>query len=729
MSTSTTIPNKTGDLASPSSVALPARLDLRAHRGLAGPYTAGAQLLRVVVPALLARSEREHCNVDLDLLLRRTAPAVASIAPDLAASLPGGPQTLTNQAQGEERTRYYSVSRTRELAHVVGDLVRAWAGSGRRVPVALTFWDLAAADPTDTELIASLRRRCTGAVRVDTHPTGPPELLPADVDLAQHYVDSDGTTGLAEAEDAYLALPDDERRRRHDARAERLSGDDGVTTAQRLHHLEHGSDPEQALRLLRAELDRLFGAAMYDGALDLAQRGRALAIKGDEDWTALSHRAVGALTYMGRREEALVILGEIRRSTTDLAAHMRCAYMTAMFFTRFLPGEQQDQSIAQEWANLSIALADGNPDPAKRAFYGAFMRNGKALVVMHQGDLAGSLTLVNEAIAVADASLASDAHALHRSVLVYNKARTLAAMRDYDGALEGFAEVVERDPDYEETYFDRAAVHRARGDLDSARQDLTTAIELSLAFQDAHHNLADVLLELGDDDAAAAELDITLDIDPDHVDALINRIALCLGRGEFQRAQVDVDHGLAIAPESPHLWSARGLLELELGKSEEAYRSFGRAVTLAPRLVQALANRAVLSFQRGEVEAAVADLDTSLDVEDSAPLRTNRGIGLHELGHFEAAIDDFTAALEMSGDPEPLYRRALSRRCLADHEGSLADAQAHLAAYHAAGDTSPHTDELAELIEEVERVELAERVERVERAELRPPGSVAGAGL
>jgi hypothetical protein len=82
---------------------------------------------------------------------------------------------------------------------------------------------------------------------------------------------------------------------------------------------------------------------------------------------------------------------------------MNSCYMMAMLYTRHLPPGDHDEFRALQWVNPAIAIADRHPDPHKRVFTGAFMRNARALVELHRGDPQGALTLVNEAIAMTDA--------------------------------------------------------------------------------------------------------------------------------------------------------------------------------------------------------------------------------------------------------------------------------------------------------------------------------------
>jgi tetratricopeptide (TPR) repeat protein len=671
-------------------------LDLRGHRRLRGPYTAGGALLRHVVPELMA--------VDPDLV-KPAATAVVAIAPDLEGEAPTRPQTLTDLARGDERTRFYAVQRTRNLAFMVSRLVNVWARVCHPEGVTLRFWELAEADPTDAQLFATLRRRCdpTSLDVLDAGPLDPALRGGGSADPAQRYVDADGTSTDPTELAAYQALTDADRTARHSRRGQLLI--DAAAPGSRLgaipYHLERGEEPGQALEWLVEGQNRTFREGFYAAALDLGRRGRALLNWSDDPKTHnyLTKRVIAGLTYLGRCDEAVKVIDEHRLTTTEVAEQMNDAYMMAMIYTRHLPPDQIDQDLALAWINTALALAEGAPTPEKHAFYTAFMRNARALVELHRGNLAGSLDLVNQAIGIADEHLGDEDHKLHRTVLLNNRARVLLKLGDFDGAIAAFNEVLDRDPEYEEPYFDRAVAHKAHGDLDAALRDLDRAVELSVAFTDAYYNRADILLDLGAEEAALANLDTVLDIDPDYLEALLNRAAIHLGFGELEAAAADIAHGLSLDPEHAHLWSAKGLLRSEQGALDEALDCFAAALDLNPKLVEAYGNRAVLHFGAGRVAAAVADLDAAIALTDTAALRVNRGIGRHELGDPAAAVEDFDAALAMPDADEAtvLYHRGRSHRTLGQHDRADADWDRHLHLVAEQGEVSPYVDEIAGL--------------------------------
>ena len=141
--------------ASPQLPGLPTppmpTIEVRCHRRLRGPYTAAGAVLRHAVPELVA--------IDRELVAARAA-AIVTMAPELTALIPVAPQTLTNLASHEERTRFYPAVRTLRLSHGAAELLMDWARLAHPGGVVLSFLDLDDADPCDREFVSVLLRRC-----------------------------------------------------------------------------------------------------------------------------------------------------------------------------------------------------------------------------------------------------------------------------------------------------------------------------------------------------------------------------------------------------------------------------------------------------------------------------------------------------------------------------------------------------------------------------------------
>jgi tetratricopeptide (TPR) repeat protein len=633
-------------------------VEVRCHRRRRGPYSGGSELLRQIVPELTERHS--------DLLARRATEIIA-LAPDLTPLIPRAPQTLTNLASFAERTRFYGAARTMRISHGVAELLMEWARLRRPGGVTVAFRELDDADPTDHELVSVLLRRCdpsvltvlaevsvtlpagSGGIKATLHEAlgryahraaklavAGPQPSACD-DLAQLYIDSDGTSKDPALLGAYADLPPDERARRHSARAVALTASD--QPAARLgaipYHLEQGTDPVGAgAEAIHEAAIKCFELGYYEATMELAMRGRKLVTPAGQPkfYQSFTHKVGACLSYLDQGEAAIGYFAELRRNSTDIVIHMNSSYQLAMLYTRHLPKYAHDEDEALGCINNAIVIADHNPDPKKRIFFGAFMRNGRALVEVHRGNLDGGLTLVNEAIDLMDTALGEHEHALHRSVLLHNRAQVFAALKDNDAALRDFDDLIALDPDYADYYFERATALRAVGKYDQALADYATAIELNVPFHEAHHNRADLLRELGDDNGALRDLDYALELEPNQLDSLVNRTDLLLERGEMERARADIEAGLREDPKNARLLAAQGSVLADAGDLEAAYHSYTAALDSAPDLVAAWANRAVLLYSADRIAEAVDDLDRALALAPDDPsLQANRAIALQDL--------------------------------------------------------------------------------------------------
>ncbi|MFJ1586003.1 tetratricopeptide repeat protein [Streptomyces sp. NPDC088197] len=711
-------------------------IDVRCHRRLRGPYTGGGALLRAVIPELAG----EH-----DEFIAARATEVISLAPDLAPRVPIAPQTLTALASRAERTRFYSVARTLRVSHGVAELLTDWARTVRPGGTVIRFRELDDADPTDRELVSVLLRRCDPAVlrlvvetdgladdelgqalrtyadRAAPEAAGTPDERPAErpaelpdehldehlagADLAQLFIDADGTSKDPRLIAAYEALDPAERAARHSARAELLAerAEPGVSLGAHLYHLEHGTDPAAGAGTAFVDAcESCFDSGFYEAALEISQRGRALF--GDarpKPYWNLTNKIGACLSYLRRGEKGFSYFAELRSGSTEPEIHMNSCYMMAMLYTRHLPKGMHDEMRALEWVNTAIAIADWNPDPHRRVFVGAFMRNAKALVELHRADLDAALALVNDAIAMTDEDLGPDEQLLHRSVLRYNRAQILAARGDHEGSLADYDLVISRDPDYGDYYFERAGGRRANGQFDAALADYAEAIRLSPPFHEAHFNRADLLRELGDEEAALRDLDYAAILDPGHVDTLVNRADLLMALGEIEQATADVEAGLALDSKNANLLCAQGTLLAESEQVDAAFTSFTAALESDPSFVAAWVNRAVLSYSAGRLPEAVDDLDHAIELADDPVLRGNRALALYDLGAYERALADLDIAIPALADEDPdlLYRRGAVRLALGETDGAFADWRDHLAAY-GEGEASPFVEEIAERMRE-----------------------------
>ncbi|WP_051967550.1 tetratricopeptide repeat protein [Kitasatospora mediocidica] len=656
----------------------------RCHRRLRGPYTGVDTVLRAVLPEAARRWPAlvEHHRTELLYGI-----------PELAELVGPAPRTLASESSFDERTRFFGAGMIRCMSQGIVSFLLDHARRVRacgEVPAHLVFDEVDQADPTTQEFIALLVRRADPAhlrvtvcaapgelpeeltrvlarhtERTDAEGTprgsGPHENTPhesrpprTDGELVEAYVLGDGTSSDPTQLRAYQQADPALRAQLHDRRADELeqaSPSRGVRVGALAYHREHGSDPMGAGRraLLAAQRSCVevgFSAAV----IDLGLRGRAVTDPevDEHDFWEFTHQAASACIPVNRNSQSMELYLDAIQRFTDPKVHMMTSYSIAMLHTRFL--QPRDHDLALRWQNNAVAIASILPDPAERLTFSVFHDNGLALVEMHRGNLTRALELVKSCMARLDAELTDEQWQLHRSQLLYNRARLLTATGRLDEARADYSTLIDLDPYYTDYLSERARIHRAQGDFAAALADYNRAVELAPPFPELYYNRGTARVETGDTEGALADYGYVLEMEPDDADTRLARAELLLDSEEFDAADADVTAGLALRPDEPRLLCMRGTIALQRGALTEAYQALTSALTLDPGYPAALLNRAVVHYEQDQYQAAVQDLTATLAlVGDDPDVLLNRGIAYQADGQLDLALADFDHALTLPG--------------------------------------------------------------------------------
>ena len=646
----------------------------RCHRRLRGPYTGVDTVLRAVLPEAARRWPAlvEHHRMELLYGI-----------PELAELVGPAPRTLAGESSFEERTRFFGSGMIRCMSQGIVSFLLDYARRVRacgEVPPYLVFDEVDQADPTTQELIALLVRRSDPAqlrVVVCTAPGELPEELAqvlarhcervdagdgtpvaspprTAADLVEAYVFGDGAGSDPAELLAYQQADPAQRARLHDRRADELeqaSPSQGVRVGALAYHREHGSDPAGAGRLALLAAQRYCVEVGFSAAvIDLGLRGRAVTDPEIDrhDFWEFTHQAAAACIPINRNSQSMELYLDAIQRFTDPKVHMMTSYSIAMLHTRFL--QPRDHDLALRWQNNAVAIAGILPDPAERLTFSVFHDNGLALVEMHRGNLTRALELVTSCIARLDAELTDEQWRLHRSQLLYNRARLLTATGRLDEARADYSTLIDLDPYYTDYLSERARIHRAQGDFAAALADYNRAVELAPPFPELYYNRGTARVETGDTEGALADYGYVLEMEPDDADTRLARAELLLEKEEFDAADADVTAGLAMRPDEPRLLCMRGTIALQRGALTEAYHALTSALALDPGYPAALLNRAVVHYEENRYQAAVEDLTATLDlVGDDPDVLLNRGIAYQAEGQLDLALADFDHALTLPG--------------------------------------------------------------------------------
>lgn len=516
---------------------------------------------------------------------------------------------------------------------------------------------------------------------------------------AKAYVASDGTGEGWLEQEGYARQEEEARRLWHDERAAELESLDewSLHLGAIPYHREQGQDPAgKGAEALQAALDYCIDMGYYEATVRLAHRGRKVI-----DWEKqtgfywiFTTKATTSLAALGRSEEAEEFYNEARALSHSPMLHMQAAYATAMLYTRHHSKEKKNHRLAKAWINEAIAIATLIPDLKDRAFHTVFNENGLALIELHLGHPQESLRLVTEGLERLNKELEPGEHLLHRSVLLYNRAQVYAGTGQLEQALADYTAVIEQDLHYSEYYFDRGNLYRRLGRVEEALADYEKAILYSPPYVEAYYNRAVALSLLGHEDEALAGYNYVLELDPDYLDALINRASVLYERGECSVARQDVDHGLSLSPDNAQLLCTLGLLELAEEHADAALQAFNIALDQDPTLMEAWTNRAIVRFEQGDFAGSISDLTQALTLGENATALYNRGFAYQAQEEWEAALADYTRALELDYEDtqDLLYQRGLCYWRSGRIDFARQDFLAHLGL-----GASPYTEELAHM--------------------------------
>ncbi|MFL4945939.1 tetratricopeptide repeat protein [Streptomyces sp. MMS24-I31] len=657
-------------------------LVVRCHQRLRGPYTGVDTVLRAVLPEAYRRWPDLVENHRVALLYGM---------PELAQLIGPPPRTLADEAPHEERTRFFGAGWIRCMSQGIVSFLVEYAQRIRAETASafeVAFEEVHAAEATTRELLALLLRRAdpsllrvvvsAGADALSdeleaelaafTALLAPPtcEEQPTahqtPLQWAAVYVDSDCTDDDPRAILGYRQSDPQAVAHLHDERAESLerTATWGVRMSAIAYHREHGSDPTGSGRAALLAAQRHAVATGFSTAVvDLGLRGRGLADPRlrEHDYWEFTREAAAACIPIGRLEQSMELYQELLRRFTNPKIHMMTSYSIAMLHTRFL--QPRDHDLALQWQHNAVAIAGILPDPAERRTFSVFHDNGLALVEMHRGNRHRALELVESCITRLDAELDDDQWVLHRSQLLYNRARLLAALGRLEEAHADYTRLIDLDPYYTDYLSERARISRDRGDFDAALADYDRAVRLAPPFPELYYNRGTARARIGDHQGALEDFSHVLEMEPRDLDTRIARAELRLETGDLDGAEADADTGLALHPGEVQLLCLKGTVLLQREELDKALTAFDGALEKDPHYPAALINRAVTHFQQSRPGRAVADLSVALDVVGDDPdILLNRGIAHLADGATDLALADFDHALALpDADIDELQRQ------------------------------------------------------------------------
>jgi tetratricopeptide (TPR) repeat protein len=579
-----------------------------------GAWAGLATLIQDLLPSL------RQCAQDL---LRRHGRELCLVLPALRCEL-WFPQSLTDTAGDDEKTRNYAADRAYRCLHGLIELLSEWHEWTDLGPWSIACEHYDEANPLVRRFFAELVRRRGSQLALhmlvvvspgrgdDVVSEFEPTAMTAQVRLA---LPRSGTAVASPDQSARIALeleaqlPTDPAAREADL--PRL-----------IDAWRHTDTPERALRWQILLMARYNHAGLYEAGLGYGAEVEAGLPRLYAENPRLYLEAVNVLYFsyvpLGRAEAARQTLEQALTVVASARTKIHYYYLLAMLYARFL--QPADQATAEHYLQLSLdVLAEGNIPDGDRHFLAVFAMNGLAFVRLRQGRVVDALELCSAGVAELNEHLDPERHRLHRSVLLFNIAQVHAQIGPYEDAIDYFGQAMAMDPNYSEYYNDRGAVYFKMGLLEHAERDYIAAIELSPPYPEVWTNLGQCYRAMERLDEAVRAYTRALDLDPNSTLALVGRAdaQFALDHAELA-ALADYDRALTIEPKQPLVLASRAIVHYECGRCSQAAADLDLAVELAPELAELYHNRAVALSELGRCDEAARDLRTYLELRPDA---------------------------------------------------------------------------------------------------------------
>ncbi|MEM9162697.1 MAG: tetratricopeptide repeat protein [Cyanobacteria bacterium P01_F01_bin.4] len=220
-----------------------------------------------------------------------------------------------------------------------------------------------------------------------------------------------------------------------------------------------------------------------------------------------------------------------------------------------------------------------------------------------------------------------------------------------------------------------------QADYQQAVVAFSQAVEVNPASAVAYSNRCLAHLQLDQPRAAIADCTQGLQINPEITESYLNRGLAYYHLGQYSDAIADYQQLINQHPEDHRAYYNLGLAQSALGNHIAALEIYNIALqNTAPSNVTATAeiynDRGVSYLQLERYQAALVDFTQALDFGNNPRAYFNRGCCYHHLKDYLLAIQDLSRALSVTPDDARSYlARGLVHRQLGDRWDAIADWQ------------------------------------------------------
>lgn len=153
-------------------------------------------------------------------------------------------------------------------------------------------------------------------------------------------------------------------------------------------------------------------------------------------------------------------------------------------------------------------------------------------------------------------------------------------LKDFEGVLDDAEEIINKDPNNAQNYFNRAGVKKKLGDIQGYIDDVNKSIEMNPNDVEVISNIAVFHFQRKDYESAAQEYSRIINVDSNNATAYHMRGNCKSEMGQHKAALKDYAHVVKIEPNEPFGYLLRGRTFVQIGQMQKAKQELESAVQL-----------------------------------------------------------------------------------------------------------------------------------------------------
>lgn len=256
-----------------------------------------------------------------------------------------------------------------------------------------------------------------------------------------------------------------------------------------------------------------------------------------------------------------------------------------------------------------------------------------------------------------------------------NRANSKQMTGDYKGAMEDYDRSIRINPNLPISYSNRGITRANMGDLENALIDLNKAIELKPDYDEAYYNRAITKKGLKDYNGMLIDLDLAIKYKKNFAAAYYERGIEKYRRKMQEEALNDINQAIKYRFNYSEAYYMRGNIKKDMQDFNGAINDYNNAIRINPSYAEAFNNLGVSKNALGDYQNALYNLDKALSLKKDFPeAHNNKGIALANLKMIKESIDEFNTAIKLKPDyAEALSNRGSARAFMQDYKGSIED--------------------------------------------------------